>query len=115
MSRLHPKVFKVPIDRIRMGYYSDKYFTRYVEVLKKDDRHPRVYYQFFPRDNAVVCGVDEALAILRYCTGYYENEQEAKRLYNEILNLDRAMQSLSVEGDVEKIVELTRKKMGPKA
>jgi len=33
--RLHPKVFKVAIDRIRMGYYSDKYFTRYVEVLKR--------------------------------------------------------------------------------
>ena len=46
--RLHPKVFKVAIDRIRMGYYSDKYFTRYVEVLKKDNHHPMVYYQFFP-------------------------------------------------------------------
>uniref|UniRef100_A0A7V4KDC4 nicotinate phosphoribosyltransferase n=1 Tax=Fervidobacterium pennivorans TaxID=93466 RepID=A0A7V4KDC4_FERPE len=109
-KRLHPKVFKVPIDRIRMGYYSDKYFTRYVEVLKKDNRHPRVYYQFFPRDNAIVCGVDEALAILRYCTGYYKDEGKAKELYNEILSLDKAMQSLSVEGNVEEIVELTRKK-----
>lgn len=109
-KRLHPKVFKVPIDRIRMGYYSDKYFTRYVEVLKKDNRHPIVYYQFFPRDDAIVCGVDEALAILRYCTGYYKDEEKARELYNEILRLDKQMQELSVEGNVEEIVQLTRKK-----
>ncbi|KUK23208.1 MAG: Nicotinic acid phosphoribosyltransferase-like protein, partial [Thermotoga petrophila] len=26
MKRLSPEVFKVPIDRIRNGYYSDIYF-----------------------------------------------------------------------------------------
>ncbi|MEN6590969.1 MAG: nicotinate phosphoribosyltransferase, partial [Fervidobacterium sp.] len=108
--RLHPKVFKVAIDRIRMGYYSDKYFTRYVEVLKKDNHHPMVYYQFFPREDAVICGVDEALAILRYCTGYYKDEERALELYNKMLKLDKEMQSLSVEGNVEAVVELTRKK-----
>ncbi len=110
MARLHPKVFKVPIDRMRMGYYSDKYFTRYVEVLKKDNRHVNVYYQFFPRDNAIVCGVDEALAILKYCTGYYKDEDRAQELYRQILELDNQMQSLSVEGNVQEVVNLTKKK-----
>ncbi|QTA38776.1 nicotinate phosphoribosyltransferase [Thermosipho ferrireducens] len=110
MTRLHPKVFKVPIDRIRMGYYSDKYFTRYVEILKKDNRHPRVYYQFFPRQNATICGIDEALAILKYCTGYYENEERASSLFEEIIKIDKAMQSFSVEGNINEIVNLTRKK-----
>jgi hypothetical protein len=27
-TRLDPEVFKVPIDKIRAGYYSDKYFLR---------------------------------------------------------------------------------------
>ena len=34
MKRLSPEVFKVPIDRIRNGYYSDIYFINYVKVLK---------------------------------------------------------------------------------
>ncbi len=46
-KRLHPNLFKVPIDKVRMGYYSDKYFTRYVEVLKKDKKNVTVTYQFF--------------------------------------------------------------------
>jgi len=67
-----------------------------------------VYY-IFPREDAVICGVDEALAILRYCTGYYKDEERALELYNKMLKLDKEMQSLSVEGNVEAVVELTRK------
>ncbi|ACM22375.1 Nicotinic acid phosphoribosyltransferase-like protein [Thermotoga neapolitana DSM 4359] len=110
VKRLSPEVFKVPIDRIRNGYYSDIYFMNYVKVLKRDNRHPRVYYQFFPRKDAVVCGIDEALAILKFCTGYYRDEEKARKLFEEILSIDREMQAASVEMDVQRIVELTRKK-----
>ncbi|MBO8139013.1 MAG: nicotinate phosphoribosyltransferase [Thermosipho sp. (in: Bacteria)] len=110
MKRLHPKVFKLPIDKIRMGYYSDKYFTRYVEILKKDNHHPRVYYQFFPRQDAVVCGIDEALAILKYCTGYYKDEEKANELFSEMIKIDKQIQNCSVEGKVQEIIDLTKKK-----
>ncbi len=50
--RIDPRVFKVPIDKMRAGYYSDKYFTRLVEVLKKADKKSRVLYQLFPRRDA---------------------------------------------------------------
>jgi len=111
-KRLDPKVFKVPIDRIRGHYYSDIYFVRYVEVLKRDNRHPRVLYQFFPRKDCVVAGVDEALAILRFATGYYKDEEKAKELFKEILSLDRMIQAAAVEMDTDAVISCTKKKMG---
>lgn len=109
-KRLHPKVFKVPIDKIRNGYYSDIYFTRYVQVLKRDNREVHVYYQFFPRKNAVVVGIDEALAILRYGTGYYKDENKAKELFEKMLEIERKIQEAASEFNISKVVDLTREK-----
>ncbi|KAF2955597.1 nicotinate phosphoribosyltransferase [Marinitoga sp. 38H-ov] len=109
-KRLHPKIFKVPIDRIRMGYYSDKYFTRYVEVLKKDNRHVNVLYQYFPRQDCVVVGIDEALAILRFGTGYYKDEEKANELFNEILDLEKALQNAAHNMDKDELLNITAKK-----
>ncbi|RKX45701.1 MAG: nicotinate phosphoribosyltransferase [Thermotogae bacterium] len=110
MKRLDPRVFKVPVDRIRSGYYSDIYFTRYVEVLKKDNRHPRVLYQFFPRADAVIVGIDEALAILRYGCGYYKDEEKASDLFQTILRIEKEMQMASYEMDMKHLNELTQEK-----
>lgn len=109
-KRLHPKIFKVPIDRIRMGYYSDKYFTRYVEVLKKDNRHINVLYQYFPRKDCVVVGIDEALAILRFGTGYYKNEERANELFNQIMDLEKALQNAAHKMDKDELLNITSKK-----
>ncbi|WGS65901.1 nicotinate phosphoribosyltransferase [Marinitoga aeolica] len=109
-KRLHPKLFKVPIDRIRMGYYSDKYFTRYVEVLKKDNKHVNVLYQYFPRKDCVVVGIDEALAILRFGTGYYKDENRANELFNQILSLEKALQNAAHKMDKEELLNITSKK-----
>jgi nicotinate phosphoribosyltransferase len=54
---------------MRDGYYSDAYFTFTREVLEADDHHPRVLMQVFQRENAVLGGMDEALAILALCSG----------------------------------------------
>ncbi len=109
-QRLDPRVFKVPIDRIRAGYYSDKYFTRYVEVLKKDDHHPRVLYQFFPRKDAVIVGIDEALAILKLCTGYYKDEEKADKLFKELLVAERELQNAVYVMDRKEIERVNRKR-----
>ncbi|MEJ5229804.1 MAG: nicotinate phosphoribosyltransferase, partial [Pseudothermotoga sp.] len=109
-KRLDPKVFKVPIDRIRNNYYSDIYFTRYVEVLKKDGKHPHVLYQFFPRKDCVVVGIDEALAILKFASGYYRDEEKAKEIFRETLMLDKAIQAASVDMKTDLVLEYTRKK-----
>ena len=67
--RLAPSTFQLPVDRMRDGYYSDAYFTFTREVLESDHHHPRVLMQVFQREDAVLGGVDEALAILALCSG----------------------------------------------
>jgi len=68
-ERLAPEVFRLPVERIREGYYSDAYFTYTKELLELEDRHPRVLVQVFQRNASVLGGVDEAVAILKQCSG----------------------------------------------
>jgi nicotinate phosphoribosyltransferase len=68
-SRLPSETFALPVDRIRDGYYSDAYFVTTKHLLEEDDRHPRVVMQVFQRETAVLGGIDEAVAVLRECSG----------------------------------------------
>ena len=96
-SRLPPSVFKIPTDKLRAGYYSDRYFLRTRDVLASDRREVKVGYQFFPRDHAVICGLDEAIAILKTCTGYYRNDRRAARLYAELRKAQWYFQDASLK------------------
>jgi nicotinate phosphoribosyltransferase len=106
-TRLDPKVFKVPIDKIRAGYYSDKYFIRVSEILRKERHNPRVLYQFFVRKPAVIVGIDESLAILQYCVGYYSDEEKALELYRELREIQYQLYAVSPNGLEEEIVHLS--------
>jgi nicotinate phosphoribosyltransferase len=68
-QRLPPGTFGLPVEKMRDGYYSDAYFTFSREVLERDGHHPRVLMQVFQREHSVLGGVDEALAILKLCSG----------------------------------------------
>src|SRR5580704_2249151 len=70
--RLSPAIFQLPVEKMRQGYYSDVYFNRAKEILIADQRRPRVRMQVFQRNTAYLCGIDEALAILRLCSGRQE-------------------------------------------
>jgi nicotinate phosphoribosyltransferase len=65
--RLDPAVFHLPVERMRAGYYSDKYFVRAREVLLADEHRPRVTMQVFGKAHAFLGGVDEAIAVLKLC------------------------------------------------
>ena len=69
-TRLDPEIFRLPVDRIREGYYSDAYFVYTKELLEAENRHPRVTMQVFQKHDSVLGGIDEALAILRTCAGH---------------------------------------------
>ncbi len=69
-ERLAPEVFRLPVERIREGYYSDAYFNYTRELLEREDRHPRVLMQVFQRKDSVLGGIDEAIAILKLCAGH---------------------------------------------
>ena len=104
--RLPPSVFKLDVERMRQGWYSDKYFINIARTLAElaaqgyrfggtapdlsdldvdlrnvDVGSIEVEMQWFPRrqPSCVVVGVDKALAMLRECTGYFD---EAGRFVN---------------------------------
>ncbi|WP_094607624.1 Nicotinate phosphoribosyltransferase pncB1 [Sporomusa silvacetica DSM 10669] len=66
-QRLSPDHFNLPVEQIKSGYFSDSYFLRTQEILIKDNHRPRVVMQVFQRQQAVVCGIDEAIAIIKKC------------------------------------------------
>lgn len=109
-KRLDPALFKVPVDKIRAGYYSDKYFTRVSEILRKDGHNPHVLYQFFTRVPAVVAGVDEAIAMLKYCTGYYSDLDKAAELYEELREVQYYLHQRSLIGGEEEIIHLNNQR-----
>src|ERR687895_2491420 len=69
-QRLSPSVFRLPVEKIRDGYYSDAYFNHTKALLEADDHHPDVVMQVFQRKPSVLGGVDEAIAILKQCAGH---------------------------------------------
>jgi len=67
-ERLAPEVFGLPVESIRAGHYTDAYFNHTRSALLADDRHARVLMQVFQKKQALLCGVDEALAVLKLCS-----------------------------------------------
>ncbi len=66
-KRLDPAIFHLPVDKMREGYYSDKYFVRARELVRRDHHRPRVTMQVFGKSHAYLGGIDEAIAILKLC------------------------------------------------
>jgi nicotinate phosphoribosyltransferase len=68
-QRLAPEIFRLPVQRIREGYYSDAYFVYTKELLEREERRPRVMMQVFQKHDSLLGGVDEAIAVLKLGTG----------------------------------------------
>jgi len=97
-KRLTNETFKLDIERMRRGWYSDKYFENIGRMLTalsaegytySGEQHNlpmnvspddiavgdiEVEMQWFTRrvGNTIVVGVDKSLEMLRHCTGYWE-------------------------------------------
>ena len=74
VERLASNVFNLPVEKMRAGYYSDTYFNRAREILVRDGHRPSVRMQVFQRNRSVLCGIDEAIAILRLCSGAFAED-----------------------------------------
>jgi nicotinate phosphoribosyltransferase len=68
-TRLAPEVFRLPVEKIRDSYYSDTYFRLTKELLEAEGRRPRVTMQVFAKRQGLLGGIDEAIAVLRLCSG----------------------------------------------
>ncbi|HSC02138.1 MAG TPA: quinolinate phosphoribosyl transferase [Solirubrobacteraceae bacterium] len=106
-SRLDPAIFRLPVDRIRQGYYSDAYFVYTKQTLEQEGHQPKVTMQVFQKKESVLGGIDEAIAILKLCSGraspdgswingWNELEVHALREGDQIAPLEAVM---TIEGD----------------
>ena len=62
-------MFRLPVERIRDGYYSDAYFVHTKRLLEAEDHHPHVTMQVFQKHDSLLGGIDEAVAVLKLCAG----------------------------------------------
>ena len=74
-ARLDPAIFRLPVARIREGYYSDAYFVYTKATLEAENHHPRATMQVFQKKDSVLGGIDEAIAVLKLCAGHEEDGQ----------------------------------------
>ena len=79
--RLDPSIFNLPVEKMKTGYYSDKYFVRARDLLLKDKHRPCVTMQVFGKAHAYLGGSDEAIAILKLCSERWE-ELQVSALYD---------------------------------
>src|SRR3954447_14003112 len=96
-ERLSPDVFRLPVDRIRAGYYSDAYFNFTKELLEREDKHAHVMMQVFQKKHSVLGGVDEAIAVLKLCSDDWDG-LEVHALY-EGDAIEPWETVLTIEGD----------------
>ena len=71
-KRLPPEIFDLPVEKMREGYYTDAYFNHTRETLLRDGRRPRVLMQVFQKQEAILGGMDEAIAVLKLCSDDWE-------------------------------------------
>ena len=88
-ERLKSFVFDLPVPELRRGYRSDIYFWREKRSLEEHGIVPEVVMQIFQKNDAVVCGIDESLAVLRLASGRYSDYSKAYKLFDSYIELKR--------------------------
>jgi nicotinate phosphoribosyltransferase len=83
-KRLDPAVFRLPVDRIREGYYSDAYFNFARELLEAEGRRPHVTMQVFQKQASVLGGIDEAIAVLKEGAGRHPPDGGWQSVWDEL-------------------------------
>jgi nicotinate phosphoribosyltransferase len=68
--RLEPEVFRLPTQRLREGYYADAYFVYTKQLLEEEGHHPRVLLQVFQKQQSLLGGIDETIAMLKLGAGH---------------------------------------------
>lgn len=93
------ETFEIPIQKIRRGYYSAVYFWREKQILEAMNYDKKVLMQVFQKKDAVLCGVDEALAVLMLASGRYRMQDEAFQLFDRLKVVEQSIRQYRNEGD----------------
>ena len=83
-ERLDPEVFRLPVEKLRQGYYTDAYFNFTKDLLEREGRHRTVVMQVFQKHRSVLGGIDEAIAVLKLCSGSFEANGEWRSGWPEL-------------------------------
>lgn len=83
------ELFDLPLHELRNGYRSDIYFWREKRVLEQHNLRPVCTMQVFQKKEALLCGVDEAIAVLHGASGFYSDYNKAERLFQQLQTLKR--------------------------
>src|SRR3546814_20004666 len=85
-DRLPGATFDPPAAELRRGYRSAIYFhrARRIAAAHPEIDQRRVLMQVFQKRDAVLCGIDEAIAVLRVGTGRWRDEHAAEQLFDQI-------------------------------
>ncbi len=110
-KRLTNETFKLDAERMRAGWYSDKYFenivgmltdlarrkygfaghssrlaTAGIEARGTDIGNIEIEMQWFTRRQpfSVIAGVDKALSMLQCCTGYFDDTGQFSNTYDQL-------------------------------
>ena len=109
-KRLDPHVFDLPVQELRRGYLSDIYFWREKITLEHHHLHPQVSMQVFQKKDAVLCGVDEALAVIKLAAGRYTDYAKAYKLFDRLIELKSKARQQFI-GNHKEYLQAIEKKM----
>ncbi len=109
-QRLNSNVFDLPVQEMRRGYRSDIYFWREKIVLEQHNIHPEVVTQVFQKKNSVLCGIDEAIAILKLGSGRYKDYEKAYKLFDRLMELKKESRNYYLT-DRAKYLSFVRQKL----
>jgi nicotinate phosphoribosyltransferase len=107
---LDAHIFDLPVQELRRGYRSDIYFWREKITLEQHNLHPHVTMQVFQKKEAVLCGIDEAVAVLKLAAGRYTDYTKAYKLFDQLIDLKSKARQQFI-GNHKAYVEAIEQKM----
>ena len=109
-DRLESHIFDLPVNELRRGYRSDIYFWREKRALEEHGIEPEVIMQIFQKNDSVICGIDESLAVLKVASGRYSDYQKASALFDRFIELKKEARQF-FSNSREKYLEILSRKM----
>ncbi len=109
-KRLPAEPYGIPIQDIRIGHYSADYFCNEKHILTNRSYSEKVTMQIFQKNDAVICGTDEAIAVLKLCSGFFKDQNRANRIFNKLKEQKRLISVLYIKKDyhgIEKTLKET--------
>ena len=109
-ERLESHVFDLPVNELRRGYRSDIYFWREKRSLEEHGIEPDVLMQVFQKNDAVICGIDECIAVLKVASGRFSDYRKAYKLFDRYIELKKDARTCFMN-DRKRYIEILSLKM----